>query len=360
MRGEFTDCSFTNNEADEGGALYGTIDLQGGWVVENSARLGGGIRLTTLPMLLTGAVIQQNTATQSGAGLYISGHNAVLSELLIVGNESSGVGGGVSIDLPPASADAVCPSIPPHLDWQDVEVRQNYAATNGGGLYMAAYHARVDGLDIVDNEAFQDGGGAALVRYDSSHSACSGPRLFGSLIRENRAANGGGVEMTSSARVENSAIYGNSAVQAGGGIRLKDGEPVDPSAALINLSMDGNTAAMRPGIDARIDVEIRNCALWGHAGDDVAETAGTVTFRNNCSEEAFDPDPSNTLLTASPFEPGPDGEPRLLDSAVACIDGADSTVAPSYFDWENMTTRVSGALDAAPMDAGAHYPAPAP
>jgi len=96
-------CIFTGNEATEGGALW--VGGQGDAVIENclfennNGKVGGAILLINSEPRITvrNCVIRNNHATLAGGGIFAINVTATLEDLLIVGNDSSNKGGGISV-----------------------------------------------------------------------------------------------------------------------------------------------------------------------------------------------------------------------------------------------------------------------
>lgn len=159
---------------------HGELDIVQGYVFLNQAGYGAGINVSAsggqaVVKLLHDATIYLNTAAVSGGGVRLEGNSRLFvldPKVAINGNTAAAYGGGIEI-LGPARADIDSPG----GGFGDGVIAANYAA-NGGGVA------------VIDN-----GNGAAVLRVfaDGSHQPVQ--------IVENRAAtNGGGIYVSAQAK----------------------------------------------------------------------------------------------------------------------------------------------------------------
>jgi hypothetical protein len=98
-------CIITGNEANEGGGLW--VGGQGDALIEdclifgNKARFGGGGQLINSEPRITmrDCEIRDNQAAMAGGGIFAINVTMTLENLLVVGNQSSDKGGGISVTL---------------------------------------------------------------------------------------------------------------------------------------------------------------------------------------------------------------------------------------------------------------------
>jgi len=188
----------------------GTIALVDSSIVFNSATFGGGIYISGVsganPATLTlepGTIIEENSASSDGGGIYLAGssHLLALAPYTFIGynHAPNGNGGGVMIaGPPPAQADIGSPGYngAPVIEYND--------AAKGGGIALVAQLPGTHGSKVL----------ARLFATDPSNPG---------------------------------AISDNTATSAGGGVYVKSVEdpasgPVDADFSAVNFRIDGNVA----------------------------------------------------------------------------------------------------------------------
>jgi hypothetical protein len=114
-----------------GGGLYtggSAAEINGGQILSNTAREGGGWRNTVNDALLIGSEVRFNLATQNGGGIYNSlGSNVGVLNAIVCDNRAAGMGstaGGGILNLGGSAS----------LYLQDSVVCRNQASAGGGGL----------------------------------------------------------------------------------------------------------------------------------------------------------------------------------------------------------------------------------
>ena len=167
------------NDVDGGGiAVYGSrLTLLNSEVSENAAsNNGGGIFIgTSGTVTLTSSKVSQNVAAVSGGGVYDMDGSLVQAGGTIE-NNSAGTGGGVYVNLIDAS-----------YTLNDGMIWQNSSTTpekGGGGIYVSAGTATINGGQIAENSGARGGG---------IQSANGIIYLNGGSIQNNQADHGGGV-----------------------------------------------------------------------------------------------------------------------------------------------------------------------
>jgi hypothetical protein len=198
--------SVTGAGGDGGGIAMnnGTMKISGGSIANNSAsQSGGGIYVNKGKLSLTGGVKNSGNTAQTGAGMFMGGGAANISSGTIGNNTASKLGGG-GIFL---SAGSLSLMSNVWINNNDATGGGNGAgvyvnggtmtmaggtildnrASNGGGIYinMGTLTLRL-GVNIIDNTAASQGGGAYLAK--DSHT-----RFNSCTVSSNVAAMGAGV-----------------------------------------------------------------------------------------------------------------------------------------------------------------------
>ncbi|UCF42359.1 MAG: hypothetical protein JSV99_07055 [Planctomycetota bacterium] len=191
----FTNCYFTNNVAEEGGALdvvLGALEITGGGISGNSATVygGGGVNCQDNAVIIRNCAMQGNFAdgpSGSGGAISLDGRAShQIESCLIVSNAATGNGGAI-----------YCNSAAPQIE--DCTFDDSLT-----GLYGGAIFSDWDSLPQITRSIFrscnrhaiheEDPGGNAVVTeslfynnpdgdyYDSgTHSAYTGPSEIGSI-----------------------------------------------------------------------------------------------------------------------------------------------------------------------------------
>ena len=184
-------------------------EINGTTVEENTASLGGGISVGTCAKLTVGgnALIRNNTAVNSGGGIYATIADLHLKNARVTNNEATD-GGGIfaqSAGLNKAE-----------LKLSDGALVEGNRATNGGGIFVYALGTSTmsaeigDGASVKNNTAKTAGGGIYSI-------AATVTVAEGSAVQGNMAGMGGGIYMnaSSAAVAKGSALYNNKATYGG-------------------------------------------------------------------------------------------------------------------------------------------------
>jgi len=262
------------NSAEFGGGINltfaapETVHLTQNRVTANTARVGGGIASRRgIRVTLDDDVVTDNTATQSGGGLFVDRATAVVRRARIERNEAPS-GGGLHVCVP-GEAVTIERSI----------VRWNRAAEGGGIRHLAGELA-----------------------------------ITSSLVAGNRAADGGGIDAVSDRlTLRGATLAGNEADGAGGGIRYRHGA----SSEIRNGVLHGNRAPVGAQIVAVVPPDVRSSLVeGGFPGERVLDAdplfvdpaAGNYRIRlgSPCVDAGDDGDPA---AVGFDFE----GDPRRAD-----------------------------------------------
>jgi len=191
-----TDCTLTNNTANQGGG---------------AAVVADGVSGANLNLIRT--VIQSNNAGDSGGGVYADAAFFTAIDSQLLDNQALAGGGG--------GFDGVTTLVgfnPPNWLLTTSTVQGNSAATDGGGIRASDGNLTVNDSTVHDNNATAgSGGGVASL-------AGSFTVFAGSTISDNDAGDdGGGVYIPSGGNFVNTDVTGNTALDFGGGIDFDTG-----------------------------------------------------------------------------------------------------------------------------------------
>jgi CSLREA domain-containing protein len=300
--------TLTGGDVSAGGAIlsFENLNLVDSAVSGNCALVGGGVYLGRLPsrggnLTLTRSVIQNNSASGRGGGIFANSSASALTILdsQFLENTAGGDGGGLycsgtvtitrSVIQNNSAGDrggGVYTNLPTYvLTIFDSQFLDNIAGRDGGGLYSNGFLGEVAVTDSVfsKNRAGGDGGGMLVT---------GGATIINSTsVRDNYAGrSGGGVAAWDSVIVSDSSIVGNSAngggpsagVQGGGGISAG-------SFVITNTTISGNSSkGLGGGIFGSGD--ITDCTITnnsaGSSGGGIQAGIGKLTvshsaIRNN-------------------------------------------------------------------------------
>ena len=255
----------------------GIVTISGGDIYGNSATDGGAIYLNNGTFTMNGGTLGTevegiacgNTATNNGGGVYISGGVCKLDEGSVCYNAAQDNGGAfyitnTSVDLGGDTG---------------ITIKEN-TATNGAGLYITQtmdaeddFITTITNGVIMDNKASQYGGG---IYHTGKYGSCT---VSGDgSIRDNTAANGGGIYVTegSALTVAGGMITGNYAkgtpdseealiagCGVGGGIYIAEGSQDKQSKFTLQVT----------NINDQGQVEKLPVGLYGNTADFAAADA---------------------------------------------------------------------------------------
>ncbi|MDM8520310.1 PKD domain-containing protein [Anaerolineales bacterium HSG6] len=186
----------TNNVANDGVAgIYidadssstSQVTMTDVYIYNNSSKAGapgaGGLYIAsgtdaTAKVTLENGSIIGNSHTANYAGLYISGHNAVISNVDVLSNSTTTYYGGLYVN----SSDAVLDS----LTVRNNQATESNIANDGGGIYLTNFDNGVLRSSIImDNVAYSEGGGLYI------DSGSTDYRLENNIIAHNSINTGG-------------------------------------------------------------------------------------------------------------------------------------------------------------------------
>lgn len=239
-------CTVANNKSVSTGggiaAKLGTVTLDDTTVENNQAVNGGGLFHLGIAVpgsltLQNGSIIQNNTASSMGGGLFLWGNVGLKSENSEISGNKALYGAGI------AASQYTANFASPKLELVDTKVNNNGDASTvmGGGIYAASgvtvtskntkflgntantaggillylnSSADLDNSEVSGNKATGNGGGVCV--YDAT---CSLTASNGTVFRENSGYRGGGIFSSGgTVTVEDSTFEKNTATDDGGAI----------------------------------------------------------------------------------------------------------------------------------------------
>ncbi len=244
------------NSVNDGGGIfnYGTLTITNSQIINNTARMGGGIyNSATSTLSLTNTVVEHNSST-SGGGIYnAEGGILSLTDTIVDTNSVSASGGGLYLKNQGGYSNTV--------SLKRVSVTNNTAIVSGGGIFLADSATISDSL-IANNRAgngLASGSGGGIAIYDAG--APMAPlviALTNVTISENEAyGQGGGIDAAlqqaadqvtfnyvTIANNKHTAIPGPPPGNGGGGIYATGAEAMD----IKNSIIAGNTSSLFTGV----------------------------------------------------------------------------------------------------------------
>lgn len=248
--------TISSNTADRGGGIYAssttsTVNLSSGSITSNTATnsssSGGGI-FSYGTINITGGTISNNTAEATGGGVWVA-KKLTMSAGTITNNTAGGAGGGITITYQTSSASVATIS--------GGTISNNTAGASGGGIFVHSSSSLKSTLTysvatISGNTADNLGGGI----YSSTDSTTT---INSGTITNNTAttSSGGGIASEGTLKITGGSITKNTGHVRGGGVWARG-----------SFTMSGGTIG---GINAANKTETG-------AGGGVYIKSGTGTF----------------------------------------------------------------------------------
>ena len=186
-----TRCAFnTNTAVHDGGAINvddGTVQIALSTFEGNTAGgSGGAIKVRKGGIDILASIIHGNTAAALGGGIAVAGDQAVSVDLIqdcVVSGNTAVQGGGIGV----TAASATVKVYGATNYWGPNKIEGNEASGNGAGVYMSGGFMELYQVEVKDNTASGEGGGVfmccdasiglELNAYFSGNSATAGESL---------------------------------------------------------------------------------------------------------------------------------------------------------------------------------------
>ncbi len=240
-----------NGLFDQGGGgvfnIGGTLDIDNATITGNSATVnlgnGGGVMTVGGTVTIDNSTISGNDVARAGGG--IENNNGIvtltgvsLGGMTPAGGNTAGVNGGGLHVTGGGTTDIIGGG-----------VRNNVAAQEGGGLWNGTGTMTIDGTTISENIASGNGsdqGGGGVFNAGGTVNILNGATISDN-VANGSAGSGGGIlnDASGELNVDDSAISGNTANRAGGGI--EDNSRQLSTVTLTNVNLDGNSAGVDIG-----------------------------------------------------------------------------------------------------------------
>jgi predicted outer membrane repeat protein len=211
-----TSCTFSDNSAGYGGALFvngsSTVSMSGGSISSDSATNGAGIYATSWSkgapsVKLSNVSMMSNDATGSGGGIYQTAGSLALTN--------------------------------------DSEVKDNKSGSSGAGIWLSNSGFKMSGGELTDNTAGASGG--AL----SDSGSPSAPASLSSVTVSSNSStggSGGGIQGTNlPLTLTDCAFSSNSASGNGGAIAVNGSSTLDSSGGTISKNKANDGAGIYAG-----------------------------------------------------------------------------------------------------------------
>ena len=243
-------CSFYDNEANEGGAIY--IAGNNFWIdsctfVNNYANeSGGAIYLDTgISDRIENCTFKRNKAKTGGALSIVYSQNVGVLNSTFADNVAELNGGAINFDF----------SIYNKID--NCLFENNSATGNGGAFVWIFSNGNITNIDFKNNTATGNGG-AIFIQISESTSFINNQQLMNCSFTDNRAKNGGAIYNNDYYRIFASTdstlnFINNTAEENGGAVYCVD------SCNFSNSSFVNNSATERGGAIYCND----DCAMYG-------------------------------------------------------------------------------------------------
>lgn len=194
-----------NTATGPGGGIYmaeltgARLEITESQINKNTASHGGGIMLyrNNSSNTITNCVFINNSAMHQGGGLWMKA-NTTIAESTFENNQSNNQGGGVFMDQGTSGINGTTIAL--------------NSANTGGGLYVHSGNLEIKSTSIVENESTADGGGL----YHNSGLVLI--KDLSELSENSSSRHGGGIYSRAPLEMDNSSINNNSSQEDGGGI----------------------------------------------------------------------------------------------------------------------------------------------
>ena len=217
----------SNTSATNGGGLYNTsktLTLQNSTIANNTASSSGGGIQNHGQLLITDALIQANEVTGNfghGGGIADSSGNITITHSIVENNTATSTGAGINTNYT-------------NILVQGSTFRQNNAGINGGGLQILRSTAQIISTTIHNNHAQTGAGGGIFVELDSD------VLIVNSTVTANTADDGGAISNRAQTEIRNSTINKNQSA-AGNASVVNNSAAVDMPSLILDHTIVANS-----------------------------------------------------------------------------------------------------------------------
>ena len=302
-----------------------------------------------------------------GGGVVISGDHTVVTNSVLVGNQTSSRGGAIYAVFTTSYGGSPIVS-------NSVMLGNRAFANLGGAIGIYPFYTQGQVLDvavsdnfIMGNRSFGNRGGGVGVGTQTLYTYNQlRLQMVGNVLGGNKALAGAGVSLLAAGSgdrydllLDNNLLFGNGATGEGGGLQLSGVGHF--SGRITGNTMAGNTAGADGGGGIRFSpspvyepaFDVENLILAGNSNGDLA---GTPLATYSLVEGGS---PGTGNLSGSPgFVAGPMGPYYLAQDANTMSPAVDTGSQPAQLaSMEARTTSAQLSLDGGLVDMGYHYPA---
>jgi len=273
-----------------------------------------------IPDALVSGFTVQNGENADGGGVVCRETNATLSNLLVQENSATQRGGGIYI----GNEENIGPTL------IDIIVTNNNSRRDGGGIYIVQAENNdeiiLENVIITENQA-QTGGGMFIVRSISL--------LSNVQISNNSASVAGGLFIQSSAPIFSQVIIsGNSSIDEGSAFILSDSDPHLNNVTIAANSSENFGEVILIGAGSYLNVT--NSIIWGNNSTEIHFMQGDNSISVHHSdiengedalvendEDEFEVEWGDGNINADPQFTDPDEGDFSLAENSPCIDAGD-------------------------------------
>ena len=272
--------SIKNNEAIDGGGIYAEI--------RDNTTFDDGMDIN---LIISGAEISSNTASNNGGGVFFRHANAKLDVAIrvesgtISDNKTTKYGGGVYCELAEGVSQNNC-----QVYFNGGTISGNEAQEGSGGG-ISVYGLKVQcasnasGITITGNKALKYYGGGIHLEKGASFTMNSG------TVTDNSSENyGGGVFVRDSEMIQNGGVISNNTSNVGGGGVYIRGQDASASYSASSGTISGNTAELSGGgiyMSKNSTATISGGEIYGNTANTQDGggifCVGTLTIKGNCA-----------------------------------------------------------------------------
>jgi hypothetical protein len=260
---DISDCILEDNDATDGGAIYGvglTLGFSDSELAFNTASgRGGAMYLAAGPELDLDSVDIHDNEASEGGGLYLE-DQIVLGGLVY--DNFAARGGGLFLSASSAMGSTI---------------HENLASSSGGGALLDD-NASLLGCDIQLNLA-QSGGGVFIQGASSSTGPHPDTGALTTISLNEASVHGGGIcaQDAMGLSLRDTTLNGNSSSYLGGGLYIDGGDSLTGA----ELAVSGNTAANSGGglyITGLPSVALEDIEISAnHSGGSLSISGATIT-----------------------------------------------------------------------------------